>query len=294
MRARSDVGPGRAAGPAALHAGGPGCAVLPCPAHGWLWKSAAQAGGRRAERSRGAAPARRPLRPCAHLLREALRRPLQQRVQVAHRADALPPGHSHADLLDAQQVAQRAGAQARGAVRDAPLACGARRRPELRRPCAQRSAAVRRAGARRAACMRAPRRRSDHADSMPRTEGAPSVSSAGAGGRRRGAAARAGDAPGSRAWAASRAPRTGLPQPQAAQQQRGHAAGQQGLQPLLHLRLERVCGGRVQHRVRPDRALGAVQRHRPGLGLQAGAACGPRASAPRRERFQRRDGGPAR
>jgi hypothetical protein len=196
------------------------------------------------------------------------------------------------------QVAQQAAALARGAVRDAPLACGARRRPELRRPHGRGSAPERRAGARRAACMRVPRLRSDHADSMPRTEGEPVVASAptrsaGAGGWRRCAASRAGDAPWSQPWAADRAPRTGLPQLQAAQQQRGHAAGQQGLQPPLHLWLDPLRALLERLSVRPGRALDAMHSRPPEHGLPSGAACGPRAGAPQRERFQRRGGRPA-
>jgi len=65
--------------------------------------------------------------------------------------------------------------------------------------------------------------------------------------------------------------RTALPRLQAAQQQRRHALGQQGVQPLLRLRVERRRARRVE---RVQRAVDAAQRHLPGVHGLARAACG--------------------
>ena len=66
--------------------------------------------------------------------------------------------------------------------------------------------------------------------------------------------------------------RTALPRLQAAQQQRGHAVHQQGLQPLLQLRLERVCGDVVQRGVRQQCAVYAAQSRCKGVRVACGVA----------------------
>ncbi len=211
-------------------------------------------------------PCTAPLRASAHRRCHALRGPLQHGVQVAHAAHARPPGHAIAQLLRAQHLGQQHAAQARGGVRQAALAC-ARGAPvsapqPAAPPCAR---AARRpaagpatgcglgvAGAGRPADPPRQRRR---VQARERPAGAP------AGPARAGTGGHVGGAP-----------RTGLPPPQAAQQQRGHALDQQDAQPLPDLRRERVCGVRLQAGEHEHRVIDAVGRRRERL--RVGAACG--------------------
>jgi len=78
------------------------------------------------------------------------------------------------------------------------------------------------------------------------------------------------------------APRTALPRLQRAQQQRGYAVDQQGMQPPLHLVGERVPAGLLQHGVRPGRQLGAVHRRASGVQECRSVACGAGSQAGRR------------